>query len=346
MKITPFRLLLGALLALPLVVVPLFQLGRSADSEQLSATEGPAAQEHANGSNGPHRPARSAFDTDNRQLAARQIGGAEPPIASALEHPTPGTSVREVLEALDARARGGDALAACRLMSELRLCKRARDWTPAAEQAAVDRLAAYLGDEDDIDDSARQLQAIVDTNNRTKAACEGITDADVGKLPEYAFAGALAGHVPAMSAFASATEINGERMVADPALYNTYRQHAWPMFQRAIEAGYPYAVGTWSWALNSGGYAYFAGVIPPEWRKPEVARLLNDRLRAEQGQIAAVPAAPDLDPAVIAEAEALYRRHFENSRWLERKPMVPRAPRQIDVPKYELELKYCEPPAP
>lgn len=263
--------------------------------------------------------------------------------ASALDHPAPGVAVREVLDALDARARAGDALAACRLVSELILCRQARAWTESAEQSAIDRLAAVLQDGDDIADSAAQLQNHIDINNRRKAACEGITDADLGRTPDYAFAAAMAGHVPSMSYFAAGVEVNGERIVADPALYQAYRQHAWPMFLRALEAGHPHAVHSWSWALNSGGYAYFSGVIPPEWRTPGVAALLNQRLRAEQGLEPAVPAPADTPIADRLEADALYQRYFQNSRWLQRNAFEPPPPRRVEVPKYELDLKHCEP---
>lgn len=271
-------------------------------------------------------------------------GAAPPaPIASALEHPAPGTPVREAMAALDARARAGDALAACRLISELSLCKAVRDWSPAAEQAAINRLALLLKDGDDVADSARQLQAIIDINNEAKRNCEGIDDADLRALPEYAFAGARSGHPPSMAYFA-AGHVGGEQLVADPALYNAYRQHAWPMFQRALEAGYPPAVATWNWALNANGFAYFAGVIPEPWRKPGVARLLNERLQIEQGVIPQSPPRADIDPADLLEADALFMRHFQNSPWLTRKPYEPPPPRAVHVPKHELKLDYCEPP--
>lgn len=264
-------------------------------------------------------------------------------IASALEHPAPGTPVREALAALDARARAGDALAACRLISELSLCKAVRDWSPAAEQAAINRLALLLKDGDDVADSARQLQAIIDINNEAKRNCEGIDDADLRALPEYAFAGARSGHPPSMAYFA-AGHVGGEQLVADPGLYNAYRQHAWPMFQRALEAGYPPAVATWSWALNANGFAYFAGVIQEPWRKPGVARLLNERLQIEQGVIPQSPPRADIDPADLLEADALFMRHFQNSPWLTRKPYEPPPPRAVHVPKHELKLDHCEPP--
>jgi len=269
---------------------------------------------------------------------------APAPTASALEHPAPGTPARDVLAALDARARAGDALAACRLISELSLCKAVRDWSPAAEQAAINRLAMLLKDGDDVADSARQLQAIIDVNNEAKRRCEGIADDDLRALPEYAFAGARTGHPPSLAYFA-AGHVGGEQLAADPALYNAYRQHAWPMFQSALEAGYPPAVASWNWALNSNGYAYFAGVIPEPWRKPGVARHLHERLQIEQGAIPQTSPRTDTDPADLVEADALFMRHCQNSPWLTRKPYEPPPPRAVHVPKYELKLDHCEPPA-
>lgn len=266
------------------------------------------------------------------------------PTASALEHPGIGAPVIEVLAALDARARAGDALAACRLIAELSLCKGIRTWSPAEEQGAINRLAMLLKDGDDVADSARQLQAIIDVNNETKRRCEGIADADLRALPEYAFAGARSGHPPSLAYFA-AGHVGGEQLVADPALYNAYRQHAWPMFQRALEAGSPPAVASWNWALNSNGYAYFAGVIPEPWRKPGVARHLHERLQIEQGAIPQTSPRTDTDPADLVEADALFMRHFQNSPWLTRKPYEPPPPRAVHVPKYELKLDHCEPPA-
>lgn len=338
-----YRRLLPALIAAALLGA--FLLGTS-NPPVVSSAGDEAPTNAADGKAPEAEPSASAALSGPYTLTAPADSGPAPtaPMASALEHPAPGTPAREALAALDARARAGDALAACRLISELSLCKAVRDWSPAAEQVAINRLALLLKDGDDVADSARQLQAIIDVNNEAKRRCEGIDDADLRALPEYAFAGARSGHPPSLAYFA-AGHVGGEQLVADPALYNAYRQHAWPMFQRALEAGYQPAVATWNWALNSNGFAYFAGVIPEPWRKPGVARLLNERLQIEQGVIPQSPPRADVDPADLLEADALFMRHFQNSPWLTRKLYEPPPPRAVHVPKHELKLDHCEPRA-
>jgi hypothetical protein len=237
--------------------------------------------------------------------------------------PAPDTqSIQELLEALEAPARRGDVQAACRLATELLRCRYVTRWDERSTRIAIEGLARSDLAGEVLERRTRELAETEAYNLAARERCAGLSPEALRRIPRYAFLAASAGHVPSMVLFADAAGVSGADIVADPELYAAYRAHAWPMFRRAFEAGHPRAVRAWVSALESHGFHFLAGVMPPEWRTPGVARALLQRLQRGSGPPARSTPSSALMPGTPpteqdrAEADALYARHFADSPWL------------------------------
>jgi hypothetical protein len=254
--------------------------------------------------------------------------------------------VRDLIDRLDARARSGDVVAACRLASELRRCREIRHWREDDVRMAIDMLAYQDLSAQQTAEASAALAAAQEYNRRVRANCAGLTKEDLRRAPRYAFMAAQAGHVPSMLAFGEALGVGGEELVADPELYALYRESAWPMFRDALEAGHPRAAIAWARVLQSRGYSFLTGVMPAEWQTPGVARALSERVMRELFGDPAGPARPGPQPRVEnvsdedrARADALYAAHFAGSRWMQKPPRPLRAPALAR--KFDLDGEMC-----
>lgn len=145
-------------------------------------------------------------------------------------------------------------------------------------------------------------------------------------------------------------------LVADPALAAAYRQHGWPMLRGLIESGHPMGAFLWQAALPrpaSGGLQPFSlspisELIPADWRRPELAWALWQRV----SQAMEVPAfglpAGSTDPAAQSDAETLFQRYFARSPWMHLRDVQDEPPdsplRGLDVDAhYQRQLNYCDP---
>lgn len=107
-------------------------------------------------------------------------------------------------------------------------------------------------------------------------------------------------------------------MMADPVLYTQYRQHAFPLWRQAFEAGSVDALQVWLEALNSGGFQFFAGVLPPEYQDVELAEAMMIEAYRAQGLDPATsgmipPIRSTIDPETARRARVLFERHFRDS---------------------------------
>ena len=253
------------------------------------------------------------------------------------------TPVDQVIAQLDAAARAGQAMAACRIGNELLRCQKlefwgARDWSGllargAAEHEHVSALLPEL---------TRQLER----GRRLAEGCARLAPDVKRKLPHYHLTAALQGNVESAAQFVSLATQPGD-LVRDPQLYAMYRLHAWRLFRLAFDAGHPDALLIWSGA--SSGADALGGVMPDDWRKPEVAAALFRRVylrREDWRETQDEPLSPDHE----SEVESIYRQHFERSPWEPQFPQLAGRPAdfgerlllEISEP---LRLKPCDTPS-
>lgn len=263
----------------------------------------------------------------------------------ALAYPPPDIAVTEVIAQLDARARAGDAQAACRIAAELQRCRDIAMWSERWVDYEIERLARLSLDADTLAARSRDLDEATAYNAQAKRHCEGIAQAQIRRIPHYQLAAARAGHLPSMAEFAMGSQADAASLVADPPLYADYRAQAWPLFQRAFEAGEPAAGAFWWLLLGSGRpISPLAGLVPDDWRSPRVALALHLRLQRELAPDKPLPQPGEItDPpteADIARAEELYARYFADSPHFDRlrselagaKPRDPSLPRRFEAP--------------
>ncbi len=267
----------------------------------------------------------------------------------AFDYPPPDIAVAEVIAQLDARARAGDAQAACRIAAELQRCRQLQGWSERTTDYQIERLAKQSLDEATLDARSRDLAEANAYNAQAKRHCEGVTLTQLRRAPHYLLAAARAGHVPSMVAFASGGQTDAAALVSDPQLYADYRAHAWPMFQRAFELGEPSAALFWSMLGTQGAYLPLTALVPDDWPSRNVALALSLRLQQELAPDEPMPR-PDqigirLNDADFAVADALYARHFADSprmaKW--RSLAAEQKPRDPDrAHRFEAQTGRCE----
>ena len=241
---------------------------------------------------------------------------AAPP-ATLPPRPDPQAPLQQRLDALAERFRAGDAASACLIAAELMRCRTLRNTSNYTEDHAIDALARMDLDEAELEARSEELDRVLAANRRARADCDALEGARIDQAPRYFLAAARRGHVPSMQQFANAVGIDGELLLRDPQLYHAYRVEAWPMFLRAFESGHPGTIGMWHWALESRGFAFFAGVIPEEWRDPGTARALSQLMAEEFGYAGERSRMEGVEDADYARAQTLFDTHFRGSPWME-----------------------------
>lgn len=219
--------------------------------------------------------------------------------------PPDGTPVDQVIAALDARARAGDARAACRIGSELQRCRRLEHWEAYATHLPGGELPA------------ERRQAILAEGQRLIEACERVAPSIHGDLPRYHLVAALRGNPHSAAQFVGEAVGAGD-LVRDPQLYALYRAHAWRLFELAFEAGHPDALQAWSAAVVYGDsitrLVPLWGVMPDAWRRPELASALTMRVHTRGP--AAIDATQSAEArALQQEVEQIYQTRFASARW-------------------------------
>lgn len=258
-------------------------------------------------------------------LAAPEVPLAEAPSAAVISRrePLPGAlPLAELVSELEPRARAGDPAAACRLAAELVSCRYAL----RRPERGLDSLERQIAQAESAE--PRQLEALErrlvweQQRMQHRRECEALPASLRDSATELLFRAALQGHVPSMVSYARADGIGGQDMIGDPQLYAQYRQHAFPMWQRALKAGSVEAVQTWIGALNSGGFHFLAGALPAEFHNRQLALALMAQIGLALGIDPATAAAGSeseaIPPSVQLEAEALFARYFAGSAELQR----------------------------
>jgi hypothetical protein len=227
----------------------------------------------------------------------------------------------EQLPDLDARARQGDALAACDIGVALAHCLRftgrapplmsaeyiARQ--PAKEQTQLTEMTARMG--------ARF--------ERIAAACTGIErETHLPLAQQYLLAAAQRGNTHARAEFVK-FPLGVADLIRMPALGQLYAANAPRLFDAMWADGDVAAIEVINQASMTPGMEMqraAAIAVPEDLRNPQLARALRERLmRATltERQLAAQPprppgyTPPPIDPEVIAQAERFWNERFEHS---------------------------------
>jgi hypothetical protein len=189
-----------------------------------------------------------------------------------------------------------------------------------------------------------ELDRLLTRGAQLRDACARVAPLVRRELPRYHLVAALGGNAHSAAQFATGIAIAPADLVRDPQLYGLYRAHAWPLFLQAFEAGHPDVLLAWSQA--SQGFHMLGGLLPEDWRKPEVAQALVQRVVFRAGESPASQT-QNLSPEQAAEVEDLYRQRFEQSPWEaqyvppQTQPWDPHR-HLLDQVEEQIRLKPCE----
>jgi len=258
---------------------------------------------------------------------------AEAPAPSAITAharllPPEGTPLLEIFDELDARAKQGDAAAACRLGAELMRCQ---DANPAPSFGNDDaQIAGLLASENASDarvaEAAEFLIGVESAVLSVGRICRGVEHRKLPNPLRYFHRAGQAGHRRSMVEFLTRTAFNADQIFDDPGLVGLYDADALNFFQALLQAGDPRVLDIWRYAtLNDR--SPLARLLPLEWRDRRVVTEL-DRLIAESapqsnqrtGRRARQESPTDAQRHL---AEQLYQLHFANSPLLYTKPTDP-----------------------
>jgi hypothetical protein len=188
------------------------------------------------------------------------------------------------------------------------------------------------------------LERLLARGAQLRDSCARVEKEVSRELPRYHLVAALRGSIHSAAQFSTGIAMQPADLVRDPQLYALYRAHAWPMFVRAFEAGHPDVLLAWEQA--SYNVNLLGGVLPDDWRKPQVAQALARRV-VFRDQTPPNSHGQPLTAEQTAEVEALYRQRFEQSQW--EPQYVPPRTRPFDPKDYlldqvaeQLRLKPCE----
>ncbi|MCB1642120.1 MAG: hypothetical protein KDI37_10335, partial [Xanthomonadales bacterium] len=182
---------------------------------------------------------------------AAPLRQSPPPATSTPPNPLPGAlPLAELVPLLEARARAGDGAAACRLGVELSKCRHMLRSLPTAPDEQMDETRWREQGRSDA-----QIASLRDQRRRRlhqRAACEALPPELIDRAPWFMLQAALAGNASAMVAFARLEGVTMAGLVADPALYEQYRLHAFGLWERALHQGSMDALWLWYGAVNDG----------------------------------------------------------------------------------------------
>lgn len=255
---------------------------------------------------------------------------AQPTAAVAYAQPLPpdGTPLLEIFDELDARAKQGDAAAACRLGAELVRCSSATT-TPrfgADDKQIAEMLANENASDTKVAEAAEFLMGIESGVLTTARICRGV---DLSQLPNpqrYFHRAAMAGHLPSMMQFLTTTGNSIYDLFDDPGLIELYNRDGYKIFQLALRAGDPAILDHWSIATSNKRDA-LARLLPKPMRDPRLLEALRAQIDiAAPGVHRSIGRHPDHgepSPEQLDQAEQMFQQYFAGSPRLGVKPADP-----------------------
>jgi hypothetical protein len=281
--------------------------------------------------------------TENKPVASPAATMKPIPVQATSSAPLPGLlPPAELVEQLEPRARAGEAAAACRLAAELVQCRSALRWTPMSEQQIAQALATLGQQEGVTAETIERRKYNYESRNLQRRECAAIPAPLLRQGPWFHLQAARQGHVGSMVAFAHGAGVSSADFVADPDLYQLYRQNAFPLWLQALQMGSVDAVHVWEQALNARGSQFLAGVLPEQYQDLALATALKREISAAMFG-SEMPTIDGVTERTRLEARAMFDQYFaaseqfswvtqrmaENSAWLLaefEQPTVPNAP--------------------
>ena len=209
--------------------------------------------------------------------------------------------VAAVLPALEARARTGDAAAACRTAMEKIRCARVLAVSEADQASAAPDIATRIAAD--------------------RVACAGISKGQTDDAWRYLSQAALAGNVAAMSLFARDPQLSARPPVETAEGWLVYRDHAERFLDAAIEHGDTMAL-FYAWFTSATGQSLEGpGVFRKDASKALVygyaaLPLLDYRRQAMVGRMnnqLSVGMTPAEMERMRAEGDSLRERYFRGA---------------------------------
>jgi hypothetical protein len=218
--------------------------------------------------------------TNRPDAASSATERAVAPARAALPLPPPDAPLAEVIEELEARARGGDARAACRLSKALGRCHDLN--LRGMGTRSDDQIAGMLAFANQPpEQQARELQRLMterDVAVMLESVCAGIDRSRSRRAVVYAVQAALAGEIDSIRAVATAHQLSRDDLISEPQLAMLLHQHQLPMLVAAIQTGDFGSVGALQRMLRSMGEAERLR-LPEVFRSPQTLALLDELIR-------------------------------------------------------------------
>jgi hypothetical protein len=240
------------------------------------------------------------------QVTATEASPA--PASISVSMPSPQLPIGDAFASLQARAEGGDSLAACRLGVELMNCQRLDafgpdydDWLARGERQAEREGKLELANEFAI---ARLWRA------ELRQGCAGLPESLLSEANHYLRQAALAGQPEAMIRYAAGEGLMAShlsyRFIATPA-FDVWRREAHPLLMRALERGVPEAALLLA-ETHSGNAGLLAMLVPPDPIEAHASQILTRRLFGDDPALGRLAPLARIDGDPRAEAEAFADR--------------------------------------
>jgi hypothetical protein len=262
---------------------------------------------------GVSRDAYTAADTPDAEPKPPRMADTGALIASVPVQPSddphaPG--VLDLIDALDARARNGDAVAACTLGTALRTCVGRLSNLRESDEQLANRIAGLHSETHRAIEIDRAIEREAD-DRRWQRHCAGVDEAHRPLAMHYLLLSAQRGNPAAMAGFLC-FQLSAADLVRFPELARLYHDHAPALLDAGIRAGEPMAIVLLHMNLNLGyrSTAPLSGVIPAHWQEPDLVQALHDRLLSV------------LEPDALSEtdgvtahprADAIWNAHYVDS---------------------------------
>ncbi len=233
--------------------------------------------------------------------------------------PAMGEPLAQIKDELAARARRGDARAACRLGADLMRCRSslASKASSAMLQQALARSGQTVSD-----DTVSMLASMDNAAASAVALCEGIGEKDMREAIVYQRIAAERGSTRMRLWYAADPALERMDFLADLDEWQSYRAVALEYLEQALEAGDPDAPDVLAGVYQPRDDVIHTGRVPlrlPDAHRYFVYRELAALLHPGRPEVKSAVAAPEpgreIDlPAVRAEAEALRQKYYASYR--------------------------------